>query len=80
MNNLIAAVTLVLGGCAGLTQTDQEKVVDYAGMSCAELTNESRTLLRQKLDNSEYLFEDKTRAGMSTKITEIKKAMAQKQC
>ena len=79
MNNLIAAVTLVLGGCAGLTQTDQEKVVDYAGMSCAELTNESRTLL-QKLDNSKYLFEDKTRAGMSTKITEIKKAIAQKQC
>ena len=35
------------GGCAGFTQTDQEKVVDYAGMSCAELINESRTLVRQ---------------------------------
>jgi hypothetical protein len=73
------AVGLFSGGCAVGPQPQHPAHQDYAAMSCSELINQSKQLLRNKTDRSEYLLED-SQADTAPKIAAVRKAIRDKSC
>jgi hypothetical protein len=83
MRTVIPAVLgLVLGGCSITTQPQGLGYGQYAGFSCAELTEEAQRLVRVVADRSEHLLEDDAarRGAAFTQLRAARKAMAVKNC
>lgn len=76
------AAAAAFGGCSINTPPQKLGYGQYASLSCAELVEESRRLVRVVADRSEHILEDDAarRGAAFQRLSAARKAMADKAC
>ena len=76
------SLSVLLGGCSVSPRPQSLGYGDYAGYSCAELTEEAQRLVRVAADRSEHILQDdaERRGAAFSQLKAARKAMGDKGC
>lgn len=78
----IAALCMVIGGCAASTDRQSLGYGDYVAFSCDQLGEEAVRLMRQTVSRSEHILEDDQarRDEALRQLKTVKQASKDKRC